>query len=106
VSQLAQDAAVASLRAEAELLRRVDELVGERARVAEALRGRGWTVPESQANFVWLRLGDRTMDFAAACERAGVVVRPFPGEGVRVTIGEREANDLFVRAAEVFREVP
>lgn len=104
VSQLAQDAAVASLRAEDELLGRVGSLVSERQRVQRALAGQGWTVPDSQANFVWMRLGDRTADFAAACERAGVVVRPFVGEGVRVTIGEDEANDLFLKVAESFRE--
>ncbi|MEV0373068.1 histidinol-phosphate transaminase [Streptomyces sp. NPDC050636] len=104
VSQLAQEAAVASLRSEAALMERVDALVAERARVYEGLVGQGWTVPESQANFVWLRLGDRTSDFAAACERAGVVVRPFPGEGVRVTIGESAAMDLFLEAAEEFRK--
>ncbi|WP_428953620.1 histidinol-phosphate transaminase [Streptomyces sp. cg35] len=104
VSQLAQDAAVASLRAEDELLGRVGSLVSERTRVVGTLRAQGWTVPETQANFVWLRLGDRTVDFAAACERAGVVVRPFAGEGVRVTVGETEANDIFLQAAEAFRK--
>ncbi|MGH4034737.1 histidinol-phosphate transaminase [Actinomycetota bacterium Odt1-20B] len=104
VSQLAQDAAVASLRSEDELMGRVGSLVAERTRVVEALRGQGWTVPETQANFVWLRLDDRTADFAAACERAGVVVRPFPGEGMRATIGETEANDLFLQTAEAFRK--
>ncbi|MET9041862.1 histidinol-phosphate transaminase [Streptomyces sp. NPDC003631] len=100
VSQLAQEAAIASLRAEDELLGRVGSLVGERSRVMDALRAQGWTVPETQANFVWLRLGERTMDFAAVCEQAGVVVRPFPGEGVRVTIGEAEGNDIFMKVAE------
>ncbi|WP_419996477.1 histidinol-phosphate transaminase [Streptomyces boninensis] len=104
VSQIAQDAAVASLRSEDALLERVSALVAERARVFDALTAQGWTVPQSQANFVWLRLGDRTVDFAAACEAAGVVVRPFPGEGVRVTIGETEANDIFLRVAEQFRK--
>ncbi|MGW7413216.1 histidinol-phosphate transaminase [Streptomyces sp. NPDC054863] len=104
VSQIAQEAAVASLRAEDELLERVDALISERTRVYEALVGQGWTVPVTQANFVWLRLGERTTDFAAACDRAGVVVRPFAGEGVRVTIGETEANDLFLKAAEAFRK--
>ncbi|MFJ2771591.1 histidinol-phosphate transaminase [Streptomyces sp. NPDC087300] len=104
VSQLAQDAAVASLRAEDELMGRVGSLVAERTRVVETLRGQGWTVPETQANFVWLRLGDRTTDFAAACEKAGVVVRPFAGEGMRATIGETEANDIFLQAAEAFRK--
>ncbi|WP_030615386.1 histidinol-phosphate transaminase [Streptomyces sclerotialus] len=104
VSQLAQDAAVASLRSEDALLERVDALVAERSRVAETLTAQGWTVPESQANFVWLRLGERTVDFARACEQAGAVVRPFPGEGVRVSIGETEANDIFLKAAEAFRK--
>jgi len=104
VSQLAQDAAVASLRAEDELLGRVGSLVCERKRVVEALRGQGWTVPQTEANFVWLRLGERTVAFAGVCERAGVVVRPFPGEGVRVTIGETEANDIFLKVTEEFRK--
>ncbi|MEW2547109.1 histidinol-phosphate transaminase [Streptomyces sp. NPDC047002] len=105
VSQIAQDAAVASLRSEEQLLLRVDALVKERDRVVGGLRAQGWTVPETHANFVWLRLGERTLDFAARCERAGVVVRPFAGEGVRVTVGEPEANDLFLGAAEEFRTV-
>ncbi|MFJ2476317.1 aminotransferase class I/II-fold pyridoxal phosphate-dependent enzyme, partial [Streptomyces sp. NPDC087659] len=75
----------------------------ERSRVYEGLVKQGWTVPPTQANFVWLRLGERTAEFAAACEEAGVVVRPFPGEGVRVTIGESEANDIFLHAADAFR---
>jgi histidinol-phosphate aminotransferase len=104
VTQVAQDAAVASLRAEDELLGRVGSLVCERLRVREALVEQGWTVPETQANFVWLRLGERTAEFAGLCERAGVMVRPFPGEGARVTIGETEANDIFLRTAELFRK--
>ncbi|MFI6207228.1 histidinol-phosphate transaminase [Streptomyces sp. NPDC051041] len=104
VSQLAQEAAIASLRAEDELLGRVGSLVCERTRVVDALRAQGWTVPETQANFVWLRLGERTTAFAEACEQAGVVVRPFPGEGVRVTIAETEGNDIFLKVAEGFRK--
>ncbi|MCI0384745.1 histidinol-phosphate transaminase [Streptomyces sp. CNQ085] len=103
VSQIAQDAAVASLRGEDALLERVDALVAERTRVVRELTAQGWTVPETQANFVWLRLGERAGDFAGTCEAAGVMVRPFAGEGVRVTIGETEANDLFLKAAQDFR---
>ena len=104
VSQLAQDAAVASLRAEDALMVRVEALVTERTRVAAALVEQGWTLADSQANFVWLRLGERTVDFAEACAAAGVIVRPFAGEGVRVTIGEVAANDLFLATAEAFRK--
>jgi histidinol-phosphate aminotransferase len=99
VSGVAQAAATASLRAEDELLERVERLVKERSRVHDALREQGWSLATSEANFVWLRLGDHTMDFAVACEAAGVVVRPFAGEGARVTIGESEANDIFLAVA-------
>ena len=103
VSGLAQDAAIASLSAEPELLERVDVLVEERARVLAGLRAQGWAVPDSQANFVWLRLGARTAEFAEACEQAGVIVRPFGAEGVRVTVGEPAGNDAVLRVAERFR---
>ncbi|MBH1933238.1 histidinol-phosphate transaminase [Streptomyces sp. AV19] len=104
VTQISQEAAIASLRSEEALAERVEALVEERARVVEGLVGQGWTVPESHANFVWLRLGERTAEFAAACERGGVIVRPFAPDGVRITIGEPEANTLFLKAAEEFRK--
>ena len=102
VSSVAQAAAIASLGAEAELLERVDFVVAERKRVRGALTAMGWSVPPSEANFVWLRLGEATEDFAAACDRAGVSTRPFAGEGVRVSIGETEANDLFLEVAAAY----
>src|ERR1700722_20303453 len=82
VSSVAQAAAIASLRAESELLERVETTAKERTRVREALIAAGWTVPPTEANFVWLRLGEHTTPFAQACERAGIAVRPFDGEGV------------------------
>jgi len=99
VSDVAQHAAMASLRAFDELQARVDALVLERGRVVEALRSQGWNVPQTQANFVWLALGNQTMDFAEVCREAGLVVRPFDGEGARCTIGETEANDRFIQVA-------
>jgi histidinol-phosphate aminotransferase len=103
VSHVAQQAAVASLHQEPALLERVEALVEERARVWHALREQGWDPPASEANFVWLWLGDQTVEFAADCEAAGVMVRPFAGDGVRVTIGETEANDVFLKVAAEWR---
>jgi histidinol-phosphate aminotransferase len=103
VGTIAQAAAIASLKAESELLERVESTVKERERVREALLGQGWTVPVTEANFVWLRLGADTMDFAAACESAGVSVRPFAGEGARVSIGSAEENDAFLAVAQAYR---
>jgi histidinol-phosphate aminotransferase len=101
VSTIAQAAAVASLQpaASQELLERVEATVQERSRVTAELAAAGWAAPVSEANFVWLPTGAATADFASRCEAAGVVVRPFDGEGVRVTIGETEANDLFLAVA-------
>ncbi|MEU6407730.1 histidinol-phosphate transaminase [Microbispora sp. NPDC046933] len=105
VNHLAQAAAIASLRAEDELQERVETVIKERSRVREALLSQGWTVPPTEANFVWLRLGERTMEFAGKCAAVGVAVRPFDGEGARVSIGDREANDVFLAAAEAFRQL-
>ena len=102
VSTVAQVAAIASLEAEPLLLERVEALVGERARVLSGLRAAGWDVPDAQGNFVWFELGDRTGDFAAAADAAGIVVRPFAGEGARVSIGETEANDRLLAVAAKF----
>ena len=82
VSGIAQQAAIESLRREEALLERVETLVAERDRVRQALLDQGWEVPVSEANFVWLALGDATTEFAAECDKAGVVVRAFPGGGV------------------------
>jgi histidinol-phosphate aminotransferase len=101
VTTVAQAAAIASLEPEAErqLLARVDELVLERARVQRELRAMGYPVPPSEANFVWLPLGDATTDWAAGCEQRGVIVRPFAGSGARVTISTPAENDRFLSAA-------
>ncbi|MEV5411976.1 histidinol-phosphate transaminase [Thermopolyspora sp. NPDC052614] len=102
VNHIAQAAAIASIAAERELLDRVEVVVKERTRVRETLLAQGWEVPPTEANFVWLRLGERTMAFAEHCAGYGVAVRPFPGEGARVSIGDAEANDAFLEAAGSF----
>jgi histidinol-phosphate aminotransferase len=106
VNAVAQAAAIASLEAEDELLERVETVVKERARVTEALKADGWTVPETEANFVWLRLGEHTSAFAQACEAEGISVRPFPGEGARISIGTPQSNDAFLAIASAFPHRP
>ncbi|USQ76517.1 histidinol-phosphate transaminase [Ornithinimicrobium cryptoxanthini] len=105
VSMLAERAAIASLAAYDELELRVKALVQERERVLAALREQGWAVPDTQANFVWLPLGDDSVDFASSCQAQGLTLRPFPGDGVRCTIGETEANDRLIEIAQEFRQL-
>lgn len=96
----AQAAALAALQAPDEMRRRCDRVIAERTRVTEAVRKLVPDLPASQANFVWLPLGKRSAAFATACADGGVLVRPFPGEGVRVTIGTPEENDMFLTVTE------
>ncbi|HET6653667.1 MAG TPA: histidinol-phosphate transaminase [Nocardioides sp.] len=102
VNSVAQAAAVASLAAEVELLERVESIVAERTRVTEGLAQQGWEIPDAQGNFCWLPLGERAGDFAAVAEVAGLTVRPFAGDGVRVTVGEPEANDRLLEVTAAF----
>jgi histidinol-phosphate aminotransferase len=102
VSVPAQAAVLASLAAEAELLERVAELVQARDRLAGGLRELGFDVPQAQGNFVWLPAGPRTTAYAEAFGAAGLSVRPFPAggnKGIRITVGEPEANERVLQVA-------
>ncbi|HXZ63082.1 MAG TPA: pyridoxal phosphate-dependent aminotransferase [Streptosporangiaceae bacterium] len=103
VNSIAQAAAIASLAAESELLERVELVVKERDRVRHELLGQGWTVPPTEANFVWLPLRDRSAEFTEHCDAAGLSVRPYLPDGVRITIADPEANDRFLAAAASYR---
>jgi histidinol-phosphate aminotransferase len=98
-TSISQAAAIASLDAADELLARTDAVVTERARVTAALRDAGYTVPPSQANFVWLPLAEHTLDFVARAADDRIIVRPYGEDGVRVTIGAPHENDAFLAFA-------
>ncbi len=101
VTEQAQRAALVSLDHEAELLERVARLNEVRDRVDEGLRAQGWTHPQPHGNFVWLPTGENTAAAAEVFVRHGIVARAL-GEGLRVSIGERESvEQLLVAAAEV-----
>lgn len=92
---LAQAAALRSLEPDvtSELAQRCATLVSARTRLAGELRALGLTVAPSEANFLWLPLGERATAFAEAARQAGILVMALDGKGVRVTIGSDEAND-------------
>jgi len=99
VTNVGQAAAIASLDAADELMARTDALVAERTRVLTGLRDAGFSLPPSQANFIWLPLGSRTMNFVEEAADARLVVRPFAPAGIRITIGAPEENDVLLRFA-------
>jgi histidinol-phosphate aminotransferase len=98
-STISQAAAIASLLAVDELLSRTDAVVAERRRVSAELAELGYTFPPSQANFIWLPLAERTVEFAQQSAEARVLVRPYGSDGVRVTIGAPAENDAFLAFA-------
>ena len=96
VNALAQAAALAALDNEPAIAERVQAILAERARVEVELAATGWSFPNHQGNFVWLATGERTDTIALDLERRGVVIRPFSGEGIRITIGSPDENDRFL----------
>jgi histidinol-phosphate aminotransferase len=102
VNRVAQAAGIAAMAAQPELMARCREVIEERPRVHAALLEMGYDVPESQANFVWLPLGERAAAFNEHCMDQKVIIRAFAGEGVRATIGLPAENDAFLAVARTF----
>ena len=107
VTAQAEQAALASLDAEEELRARVRTIAARRDRLVDGLREAGWRVPDAQGNFVWLATGAQTADAAAAFDADGLIVRAFPGDGLRISIGEEEAMEKVLEiAASVVEDLP
>lgn len=107
VTAQAEVAALASLDVEAELLERVGVIAARRDRLAAALRDAGWSVPDAQGNFVWLPAGAETAGIAEVFDAEGLIVRAFPGDGVRISVGEEESVEKILRiATSVVRTLP
>jgi histidinol-phosphate aminotransferase len=103
-------AAVEVMARQGELVaRRVREVVEERQRLYEALRGMGVQVYPSDANFLLFRVPDAAQTFRRLVEQ-GVLVRdvsryPMLEGCLRVTVGSREENDAFLVALQAAQEV-
>ena len=107
VTEAAQRAAIVSLDHETVVLERVHRLARLRDEVWRSLVDQGWSVPRPQGNFVWLATGASTAAAAELFAAAGIVVRPFAAEGIRVSIGEAQSVDKLLKAAaEVVRTLP
>lgn len=100
VTSAAENAAIASLDAEAELLERVAVIVERRTLLVDGLRAQGWDVPDAQANFVWLPTGADTDEATAAFVAADLIVRPFSGDGIRISVGEHESVEKVLQVSE------
>jgi histidinol-phosphate aminotransferase len=103
VTNLAEEAGLAALENEVELLKRIELLVKERERVVKVLKENSWEFAQADGNFIWLDLKEESVEFANKCEEVGLSVRVFANDGVRVTIAEEEANDRFIEVALKFK---
>jgi len=112
VSRIAQAAGMAALACAHELAPLAAETIAERARVREAALSLGLVCPPSQANFVFVDLGDSTLDLFQALAARGVVVRrlgQFGGSrnSYRISIGTPAENDVLISAMrDVVRKQP
>ncbi len=103
VNQLAQVAAIAALEDEAFREKSIRLVAGERRRYYEALERLGLPYVESQANFIFLRVGegDRATE---ELMKKGLIVRPGSAFGcpewIRVTVGLPEENTRLIRMLE------
>lgn len=98
VSALAQKAALASLDAGEEMAARVSLVRQERARMATALEAQGWKLQPSQGNFLWIRADeDLRGRLVEAFDAAGILVRAYQGDGVRITVADPASNDRVLK---------
>jgi histidinol-phosphate aminotransferase len=96
----------AALEDQAYLAETRGKIFATRDRLAAALRGFGWTVPDSQANFVWATDGPLAEETFQELKRRNVFVRlmRYPGypAGLRVSVGTDAEID---RLLELLREL-
>ncbi|MDN4597963.1 pyridoxal phosphate-dependent aminotransferase [Leifsonia virtsii] len=107
VTDAARVAALASIEAEEELMERVARIAMVRDRLRDALLEQGWAVPEAQGNFVWLATGEQTAEANDAFFDAGLTVRAFPPEGIRISVGEEESVEKLLQVTgDLVRNLP
>ncbi|MCT2589149.1 aminotransferase class I/II-fold pyridoxal phosphate-dependent enzyme [Streptomyces sp. N2-109] len=102
VTQAGERAAVVSMAQEKELAERLALVRRLRADLERDLGAQGLTPTASSGNFVWLPLGESSDRFAAAALRAGVRVRSYSGDGVRISVGTQETHRRVLLAARSF----
>jgi histidinol-phosphate aminotransferase len=104
--KLSQVAGIAALRDQAYLAETRAKIVATRSRLTAALRAMGYTVPESQSNFVWATGGPPARDVFARLKDHRVLVRlmSYTGypDGLRISIGtDAEIDALLKLLAEI-----
>ncbi|AKJ63332.1 histidinol-phosphate transaminase [Kiritimatiella glycovorans] len=104
VDMLAQEIACAAFADDDHMRRNTDRILATRERIAEALRERGWTLPDSAGNFLWARPPGSAAEWFEALRARGILVRYFDAprtrRHLRITVGTDEEMDAFLDAVD------
>jgi histidinol-phosphate aminotransferase len=99
---LSQAAGVAALEDQSYLAETRSKVIATRERLTAALRGLGYTVPDSQANFVWATGGAPARATFQRLKERRILVRlmSYPGypEGLRISVGTDDEIDRLLEA--------
>ncbi len=99
VNHLAQLGARAALEAGGHMRQSVELARSERTRMGKILAGMGFKIIPSQTNFIFTQAPIRdSQKFSRDLMREGIIIRPFAGSHVRITMGTRVQNDKMIRA--------
>lgn len=98
-------AALAALEAPEAVEARAQNNASQRVRMAAGLRALGFPVAESRANFLWLAVRGQAVALTAHFRDAGIAVRCFADEGVRITTGNDADTAAVLAAAAAWREI-
>ena len=101
VTAHAEEAALASLDAEDELLaaRRASSPSGATALAQRPARAADGACPTRRATSSGCRPARAHRRVAAAFDAAGLIVRPFAGDGLRISVGEEDSVEKVLRIA-------
>jgi histidinol-phosphate aminotransferase len=97
----------AALEDSAYLAETRSRILKTRSRLTSAMRQLGYSVPDSQANFVWCERGPAARGVYEALKQRKILVRlmSYPGrvDGLRITVGTDEEIDALIAAmTEIF----
>ncbi|GAA1497903.1 histidinol-phosphate transaminase [Paeniglutamicibacter kerguelensis] len=107
LSAVAEAGAVAALEDAGHLRDTVEAVLAERGFLHRELTARGYRIPPSGGNFLWIPETDvPASGIERMCAAHGLSVRAFAGSGVRVSIAPREASLAVLAALDVFGPPP
>ena len=69
--------------------------------MAAELEAQGWKLQPSQGNFLWIRADEVLLaTLVEAFNGAGIMVRAYQGDGVRITVADPASNNRVLRILE------